>query len=233
MRVHGARFHNPRRDRYPDEVTTLELRCPRCAQNLEAYQRPVGSGPETVSADMCMECGGVWHDGPEVSVVYPEIAEMIAYVRDHAGISQLDCPVCAVGMGGFMVERIALDVCRSCSGLWIDGKEVLALEAARPAMAGAAEQLSARAGYRNAARVPGDAAEATILCPGCGKEVAKARMRRTSDGERCQLCVEVETEPISMPPGLFGRALAALRNVLSPACPECGEHVCPHRMTGR
>ena len=217
-------------------MSAEERRCPRCCLPLERYQRPVGEGIEAVSADMCITCGGIWHDGPEISVVYPEVGDLLRHAIANAGISQLDCPVCQVGMGGFMVERISLDVCRSCSGLWIDGDEVLALEVARAKLAEAGETVAMTGGYRTAARTSNVDPEPTTLCAGCGKEVAKARTRRTADGDHCQLCFEHDQtgrEAVALPESIVGRALRRLLGALRAPCDECGLHDCEHRLDQR
>lgn len=165
---------------------------------------------------MCLSCGGVWLDGPEIAAVYPEVEAVLGMVEKNSGISQLDCPLCDEGMRSFAVESIKLDLCRRCSGLWIDGEELIGLEEARTRLANGDASPAGRGGYRNAP-VTGPPPAATMLCPGCAREIERARMLETVDGPRCKLCLEVEREPLAPPLSFWGSLARALAKALEPS----------------
>jgi Zn-finger nucleic acid-binding protein len=103
------------------------LSCPRCAVALGLH-----GATDTVTAQVCPRCDGVWIDGAELMTVcrtlghLPERRSEVAMLgRPGAGIPK--CPRCDAVPYEFEVLGELIDFCIRCTGAWIDGDETESL----------------------------------------------------------------------------------------------------------
>ena len=95
----------------------------------------------TIELDRCPTTGGVWFDASELYELTRTMAEGDAYAGTFSGdwpawgdaAAKAGCPRGHGGLDVFTVVRmgggepITLDVCRNCSGIWVDGAELIQL----------------------------------------------------------------------------------------------------------
>ena len=110
------------------------MKCSLCSIDLE----PVDLGQATpLMADKCPSCGGTWLERSKVSRLgesaradRPQGAALSPTAAAH-GI--LSCPSCAVSLDPLClidVEKLVVDRCPECAGLWLDVGELSVLAAA-------------------------------------------------------------------------------------------------------
>lgn len=91
-------------DKAPEVREQSSYNCPRCQQVMGkiAFQR----GDETVVADKCGGCGGLWLDSGEMGVLFALVEED----RKHSGapIGLLLLVLVVVGVGAFFLLRALL-----------------------------------------------------------------------------------------------------------------------------
>jgi uncharacterized protein len=102
------------------------LACPKCATSLESKTL------ETIPVDQCPTCQGIWFDEEELQAVLTRSHDFRRELHRSAGESSLNqkrgrCPrdksqmLRAFSATG---ERVVLDMCPDCHGLWLDGGEL-------------------------------------------------------------------------------------------------------------
>ena len=82
---------------------------------------------------MCAACGGVWLDKGElgelkVSASVMDMHRLKPRARRRAPPSSaavnLRCPACTGTLSAFPLAAVAIDICESCQGLWLDTGEL-------------------------------------------------------------------------------------------------------------
>ncbi len=172
---------------------------------------PVGECSK-VEIDHCTRCGGVWFEQGEVEQMrrHPRasVAACIPFTRGHfrmacRGCSArmerwepnceacgwanvLDCPVCAGPMERHHETGHALDVCRSCHGVWFDGHELGLIWRAQAAVILANHPATARLagdsqGNLSLDVLSVDGVEASFHLARAGVEVASAVPEASAD----------------------------------------------------
>ena len=131
--------------------------CPRCSDVLD---RVTASG---IEVDVCSSCAGVWLDKGELGAlkISASVFEMLRLKpkgRRRAPPSSpavtLSCPACPGTLSAFPLKDLAIDICDSCQGLWLDKGELDVALSARVLPVG---QLEARLELvLNLARVGGN-----------------------------------------------------------------------------
>ena len=107
--------------------------CPRCRVPLEERVHAVPG--LDVKADHCPKCAGVFLDENELKRLTGK-RNVNQLITEYLGVdvgSDLVCPKC----GGLMDdehfqgegEKITLDVCTTCKGVWLDARELEAVAA--------------------------------------------------------------------------------------------------------
>lgn len=106
--------------------------CPRCRVPLEEQEHEIPGF--NVKADHCPKCAGVFLDENELKRLtgHRNVNQLVTeYLGVDAG-SDLLCPSC----GGLMddehfhgVEKVVIDVCLTCHGVWLDAGELEAIAA--------------------------------------------------------------------------------------------------------
>jgi Zn-finger nucleic acid-binding protein len=107
-----------------------KLPCPVCqGQTLD----PLTDSDSGLEVDSCPGCLGVWFDAAELSEFYKS-PELIARLTPAGGGSLHHtyeisararlCPRCRKAMERPHVGGIAVDVCKSCRGIWFDHGEL-------------------------------------------------------------------------------------------------------------
>jgi hypothetical protein len=107
------------------------ITCPKCSTVLD---RKV---VVQVEVDLCPSCGGIWLDPGEL-----ERLKQSAHLRDVDLLRQfagegrrvpptsravkLPCPVCEGRLTALELGEVAIDVCESCRGIWLDRGELQA-----------------------------------------------------------------------------------------------------------
>ncbi|MEE2750820.1 MAG: zf-TFIIB domain-containing protein [Myxococcota bacterium] len=106
------------------------MNCPSCASSDFS---PLNTS-EGVTVDYCMGCKGIWFEQGELAF-YVETSEDLPLPdasKAHGTPSTLSCPQCDGGamteMPYLQGEDLRLDHCDSCSGIWLDAKEIVKLE---------------------------------------------------------------------------------------------------------
>ena len=108
------------------------MNCPRCkSKNVEFFEH------EAVEFDFCCDCRGIWCDRGELSQ-YVETINDIPKASDSlevATATELKCPKC---IDSFLVEipylpylkeeKLLIDKCNSCHGIWLDFKELASIQ---------------------------------------------------------------------------------------------------------
>ena len=104
--------------------------CPACdVESLTALTDPATG----LEIDSCTECHGLWFDGNELSRLFPSRSLHHRLTSGEASPpsvedeKQRDCPRCRHSMEKIALQDLALDVCRSCQGIWFDRGELAAL----------------------------------------------------------------------------------------------------------
>lgn len=106
------------------------LNCPACkSEELLSLK-----DPETeLEVDTCPKCLGVWFDASELSKFYQskELRQRLTPVGGGSvhhtyeiSTTARACPRCTTSMDRPYVGGIAVDVCKSCRGVWFDDGEL-------------------------------------------------------------------------------------------------------------
>ena len=104
------------------------MRCPRDGSDLRPFTL------DGITTDSCSQCHGVWLDASELSrVTSDKELEALAHAGAAPGGSALTCPRCAATLHAAHVERVEVDPCPKCKGVWLDAGELR--EAERQVMA--------------------------------------------------------------------------------------------------
>ncbi|MFO0555178.1 MAG: zf-TFIIB domain-containing protein [Polyangiaceae bacterium] len=192
--------------------------CPRCAEPLDVFSRPTRDEARAVEIAMCLRCGGLWMEQGALTQAFPEVIPFLAARqtpdREHP------CPTCAKPLAPVFVDRLELDTCGECGGLWVDADEIQPLEDARPTLA-ATEVMVSATGYRTTAQT----ASASVPCEGCGRPMP---IGGEANQVYCSVCADAIANPIEPPVGLGGRLRRFLRGLFVKPCPLCGSYVCKH-----
>lgn len=105
----------------------LRLDCPRDRTPLVEKEHEVPGF--NVFADHCPKCEGVFLDRNELARLTGQ-KNINAQITKHLGIdvgSSVVCPACGGLMDDETFEKITIDVCTSCQGVWLDKGELDAL----------------------------------------------------------------------------------------------------------
>jgi len=107
---------------------TMRL-CPRCITPLSSVEY------DGVPLDHCQRCGGTFLDAGEGArlfgaAVSPEVWERSS-VTHRLGYSERRCPADGSRLAGYAVEfeeqKVEVDVCEQCAGMWLDAEEGMKL----------------------------------------------------------------------------------------------------------
>ena len=105
------------------------MRCPRCTYWLSVYTHGA------TELDHCDRCGGTFLDPGEAAEVFGELADPSSWKEswhtESLGPTNLQCPRDGERLVGHRVEfdkdRVEVDTCPDCHGLWLDAHEGTAL----------------------------------------------------------------------------------------------------------
>ncbi|TNE51541.1 MAG: hypothetical protein EP343_05435 [Deltaproteobacteria bacterium] len=105
--------------------------CPVCSVSLEEVQMH----DETV--DRCPDCNGIYFDKGELESIVGLVAmvnsvklseEDIDTIEPEEQERELPCPVDGVVMEKRDIGGYVIDLCPSCSGIWLDNDEITLLK---------------------------------------------------------------------------------------------------------
>lgn len=109
--------------------TIRKLPCPSC--HNRRLQRIARNG---IQVDVCPRCAGVWLDHYELDLISkrydPSMLRDATFLNKYAEEStqgHKQCPVCKVDMPLYKITKpipIEIDVCETCSGIWLDKGEL-------------------------------------------------------------------------------------------------------------
>ena len=108
----------------------------------------------------CAMCFGHWIPGRVTRRVLREPFAVRAS-GNPARHSAIACPACARPLEGLTVQACELDVCPTCSGLWLDGHEIVKLE---PMFADGSQIVSSARDWEREPRSPSE----FVLAEGIG-----------------------------------------------------------------
>jgi Zn-finger nucleic acid-binding protein len=106
------------------------MKCPRCN---DCALKPITIKPLNVELIRCTSCNGLWSDKEKLGQVLGEQAtsklEIPAYAMKSVNAS---CPACEVSLYEFCYPNteIQVDSCKTCEGVWLDDKEINAINKA-------------------------------------------------------------------------------------------------------
>lgn len=95
-----------------------------------------GDGSAGVIIDSCPKCAGIWFDAGEMKQLLQSEALKRQFLTDlrvktahtySLSSSERRCPRCRAVMDRPVVGGITVDVCRGCSGVWLDHGELTQL----------------------------------------------------------------------------------------------------------
>ncbi len=107
------------------------MQCPKCNDTQLAVKRAKGGKLEL---DQCPRCQGIWFDKGELDVALgAKSAKHFEVPKIALQNNAICCPRCNEGMYEFCYPRTAvfIDMCKSCSGIWLDNKEWTEISTAR------------------------------------------------------------------------------------------------------
>ena len=110
------------------EFLAKKIDCPRCGVVLKRQEIEV-FGPNVI-IDICPKCGGVWLDHGELNKLLKD-GKLSDYLTKAIGTqskSELICPRCGGLMDIESADEIEVDVCLSCTGVWLDSGELEGLK---------------------------------------------------------------------------------------------------------
>lgn len=102
------------------------IECPKCVKPLTPRTL------ETVPVDQCAKCHGIWFDEKELQAVLTRSHDLRGGLRTgqtNPGLNQKPgvCPRDRKAMlraFSAAAEKVVLDMCPECHGLWLDGGEL-------------------------------------------------------------------------------------------------------------
>ena len=109
--------------------------CPRC--KLELRKTTIREKNQSIEVDQCDHCQGIWFDEQELSqldkIVEPVLWEQRSLPLEDDQLKALQCPACKefVRMEKHehpRDEKVIIDVCISCKGIWLDKGELRAIQ---------------------------------------------------------------------------------------------------------
>lgn len=110
----------------PQEAGKQPMDCPRCRKS--SFER-TGLKSFRVALDRCSACKGLWFDRGELALALgPEAREL--EIQKVARRSKRRCPRCVKPMGAFYFPNtmVRIEACRRCTGVWLDGGELVELK---------------------------------------------------------------------------------------------------------
>ena len=118
-----------------EPVSEVAVACPRCGGTLDMKDLFTGGRHATVAG--CLSCGGHWMRDTDLQrlseVVEPVLVEWRKLGPETAQQRTLRCPECpgALPMEKLQSERdarVILDHCTVCGGVWLDTRELEAIQ---------------------------------------------------------------------------------------------------------
>jgi len=96
--------------------------CPKCSQGI---LKPTKLKSKDIELDRCQACKGLWFDDTELYTVLGVKAKKTSIPRFAMLNKNIKCPKCKQGLYEFCYPGtiILVDVCKSCSGIWLDQDE--------------------------------------------------------------------------------------------------------------
>lgn len=136
--------------------------CPACQSKLQAFQM----GP--IELDRCPGCRGTFFDGGELEAVLGRSLE----VKDRGLPTNRRCAGCGAAMKAAIVGGLAVELCQSCKGIFLDAGELRSLNGG------------------DGLRVRADASVHKVLfsCVSCGQSLDAEAAVRTDVGYKCADC---------------------------------------------
>jgi len=98
--------------------------CHKCWVEMNKEEIDV-FGPNII-IDVCPKCHGIWLDKGELQKILKD-RKLADYLTKHIGTkskSPMVCPRCGMTMDLEKAEDVEVDVCLSCSGVWLDAGEL-------------------------------------------------------------------------------------------------------------
>ena len=109
--------------------------CPRCETAMQ--HMTINERGGKIEVDQCSTCNGIWFDKGELTelekVVEPVFMEFRKIPKEYDQLTGLWCPSCTPQQ---MMdkerhdrdEKVIIDKCPRCEGVWLDGGELEAIQ---------------------------------------------------------------------------------------------------------
>jgi len=106
------------------EMLEKPIDCPRCWVETDRTKR------RGVIIDVCAKCEGIWLDTNELKKLISAKALEVHLTKyaEKKATSKLVCPRCGGLMDLEYADKVEVDVCLSCKGIWLDKGELTDLE---------------------------------------------------------------------------------------------------------
>ena len=111
------------------------MNCPRCKTQLEA--KTIVERQSEIQVDICSACQGIWFDKNELqpleNISQPVLMEWRKIPSEYDQLTALFCPSCTDHPLMKKVEhrrdeKVIMDFCENCHGIWLDGGELEAIQ---------------------------------------------------------------------------------------------------------
>jgi len=159
-----------------EQAGQQRFRCPKCKAKLWHMDRA------GTIVELCSGCAGMWFDAGELSV----LLGIYRQLNVHAGATtEFDCLRCGDGLRELNYPKtgVALDVCPTCAGIWLDKGE---FEELRDQVSELVEEVQPDLAER-AALLLDDLDRGAVqrgACPRCAGKIGEGR----TSGVRAEVC---------------------------------------------
>jgi Zn-finger nucleic acid-binding protein len=108
------------------------MKCPKCKTVQLKQAKPANT---KLIINYCSQCKGTWFDDLEFEELVPESIKKL-YVPSKIPATSFKCPRCKAQLYEFSYPQtgINIDMCKSCSGLWIDFGELKDIQQIRKSL---------------------------------------------------------------------------------------------------
>ncbi len=105
------------------------MNCPRCkSDKIDPFKH------QGIEFDFCTDCKGIWCDQGELAEYVETINDLPKKVdlKEEGSPSEMVCPKCNIKslyeIPYLKNKEVLIDQCAQCSGIWLDFKELAAIQ---------------------------------------------------------------------------------------------------------
>lgn len=111
------------------------MNCPRCQEKLK--RSTIAEPAHRLVIDSCPSCGGMWFDREQLNelerIVEPALIELRDIPPPEVQREKMECPACNPPVSMMKSvhcrdQKVIVDYCPECSGIWLDHGELDAIQ---------------------------------------------------------------------------------------------------------